>query len=124
VSLQAVENEPSVTSALERVVSASGKVVQDRTELIFIEVRELLQTTFEGLLALGLAIGLFLIAWSAGVAALIIFLTQVMSRSGALATAAAVNVVVGVALVRFAMSKSAAATSSTTTRRHTGSGAS
>ena len=122
VSLHAVENEPSVTAAVERVINASQKVVTERTELVFIEVRELLRGTFEGLLALGLAIGLFLMAWTAAVAALIIFLTQAMSRSGALATAAALNLVLGVVLVRIAMSKSAAATSAFANRRSTGTG--
>jgi uncharacterized membrane protein YqjE len=117
-----VENEPSVTSAVERVISASQKVVTERTELVFIEVRELLRATFEGLLALGLAIGLFLMAWTAAVAAFIIFLTQVMSRSGALATAAALNLVLGVVLVRIAMSKSAAATGAFANRRSAGNG--
>jgi uncharacterized membrane protein YqjE len=112
----------SVTSALERVISASQKVVTERTELVFIEVRELLRATFEGLLALGLAIGLFLIAWTAAVAALILFLMQMMSRSGALATAAALNLVLGAALVRLAMSKSAAATAAMQNRRPAGTG--
>jgi hypothetical protein len=122
VGLQAVENEPSVTSAVERVISASQKVVTERTELVFLEVRELLRASFEGLLALGLAIGLFLMAWTAAVAAFIIFLTHLMSRSGALATAAALNLVLGVVLVRIAMSKSAAATSAFANRRSAGNG--
>ena len=122
MSLHAVENELSVTSAVERVISASQKVVTERTELVFIEVRELFRATFEGLLALGLAIGLFLMAWTAAVAALIIFLMQVMSRSGALATAAGLNLVLGVLLVRVAMSKSAAATSVFANRRSAGTG--
>jgi uncharacterized membrane protein YqjE len=110
MALHAVESEPSVTSAVERVISASQKVVSERTALVFIEVRELLRATFEGLLALGLSVGLFLMASTAAVAALIIFLTQVMSRSGAVATAAVLNLVLGALLVRIAMSKAAAAT--------------
>jgi uncharacterized membrane protein YqjE len=109
VALQ--ENDPSVTSAVERVISASQKVVTERIELVFIEVREMLRATFEGLLALGLSIGLFLMAWTTAVAALIIFLTQFMSRSGAVATAALLNLVLGAMLVRIAMSKAATATS-------------
>jgi len=119
VSLQAVENEPSLGSALERVVSASQKVVQERTELVFIEVRELLSATFEGLLALGLAVGLLLLAWVAAVAAMIIFLTELMPRSGALAVAALVNVTLGAVLVRIAMSKAATAVTFDSPRRRT-----
>ena len=124
MGLPAVENEPSVTSALERVLSASQKVVQERTELVFIEVRALLASTFEGLLALGLAVGLFLIAWTAAVAALILFLMQIMSRSGALGTAALVNVVVGAMLVRFAMAKATAASNAINNKRSASTGAS
>ena len=120
MALHAVENGPSVTSAFERLLSASQKVVTERTELVFIEVRELLRATFEGLLALVLAIGLFLMAWTAAVAALIILLTQVLSRSGAIATAAVLNLVLGAALVRMAMAKAATATSAFANRRSVG----
>ena len=116
--MPALENEPSIGSALERVVTASQKVVQERTELVFLEVRELLAATFEGLLALGLAVGLLLLAWVSAVAAMIIFLTEVMSRSSALAVAASVNIVLGAVLVRVAMSKAATATTFDSPRHH------
>ena len=110
VSLPAVENDPSISSALERVVVASQKVVQERTELVFFEVRELLEATFEGLLALGLAIGLFLLAWVSATAAMIFFLMEVMARSVALAIAAVINIAFGAVLVRVAMAKAKTAT--------------
>jgi uncharacterized membrane protein YqjE len=105
-----LENEPSLGSALERVVAASQKVVQERTELVFLEVRELLAATFEGLLALGLAIGLLLLAWTSAIAAMVFFLMEVMPRSHALAVAACVNIGFGALLIRVAMAKAATAT--------------
>jgi uncharacterized membrane protein YqjE len=110
MSLPAVENEPSIGSALERVMVASHKVVQERTELVFVEVRELLEATFEGLLALGLAIGLFLLAWVSATAAMIFFLMEVWSRSVSLAVAAVINIALGAVLVRVAMAKAKTAT--------------
>jgi uncharacterized membrane protein YqjE len=120
MAIHAIENEPSVTSAVERVISASQKVVTERTELVFIAVRELLGATFEGLLALGLSIGLFVMAWTAAMAALIIFLTQVMSRSGALATAAVLNLVLGAVLIRIALAKATTARSAFANGRSAG----
>ena len=117
MSLHAVENEPSLASALERVVSASQKVVQERTELVFLEVRELLSATFEGLLALGLAIGLLLLAWVSAVAAMVLFLMEIMPRTTALAAAAAVNVLFGGVLIRVALSKAALAVTFDSPRR-------
>ena len=105
----AVETEPSVTHALERVFAASQRVVQDRTELIFLEVRELLASTFEGLLALGLAVGLLLLGWISATTMMVFLLIEIMSRSGALGVVTVVNLVVGAALLRIAMSKAAAA---------------
>jgi uncharacterized membrane protein YqjE len=109
VNPPAVETEPSVTHALERVFAASQRVVQDRTELVFLEVRELLASTFEGLLALGLAIGLLLLAWVSATAMMVFLLIEVIPRSSALGVVAIVNLVVGGVLMRVAMSKAAAA---------------
>ena len=106
---QAVETEPTVTHAVERVVSAGQRVVQERTELIFLEVRSLLESTFEGLLALGLAIGLFLLSWISATAMTVFLLLDVMSRSSALGVVTGINLLVAAILLRVAMSKASSA---------------
>jgi uncharacterized membrane protein YqjE len=117
LNAQTVENEPSVVSALERIMLASQRVVGDRIDLVFLEVRELLVLTFRGLLALGLAIGLLLLAWVSTSAMLVFLLIEVMSRSAALGLVAGVNCVAGAVLLRVALSRIAATVSSAETRR-------
>ncbi len=112
MNAQTVENEPSVVSALERVMLASQRVVGDRIDLVFLEVRDLLVLTFRGLLALGLAIGLLLLAWVSTSAMLVFLLIEVMSRSAALGLVAGVNCVVGAVLLRVALSRIDATVSS------------
>lgn len=111
------ENEPSVTSALERIVLASQRVVGDRIDLALLELRELLAITFRGLLALGLALGLLLFAWVAASSMLVFLLLGVMSRSAALGVVAGINLVLGGVLLRIALSRIDAITSFVETRR-------
>jgi uncharacterized membrane protein YqjE len=117
VAPQVAENEQSVAAALERVLNASQRIVQDRTDLVFLEVRQLVGTTFEGLLALGLAVGLLMLAWVATISMLVFLLSEVMPRSAALAAVAAVNLAGGLVLLRVAMSKAAFPGSGTVNRR-------
>lgn len=112
-----VENEPSVASALERIVLASQRVVGDRIDLALLEVRELLAITFRGLLALGLALGLLLFAWVAASSMLVFLLLGVMSRSAALGVVAGINLVLGGVLLRIALSRIDAITAFVETRR-------
>lgn len=111
------ENEPSVASALERIVLASQRVLGDRIDLAFLEARELLTITFRGLLALGLALGLLLFAWVAASSMLVFLLLGVMSRSASLGVVAAINLVLGGVLLRIALSRIDAITSFVETRR-------
>jgi hypothetical protein len=119
VDSQLVENEPTIASALERIVIASQRVIGDRIDLVFLEARELVSVAFRGLLAIGLAIGLLLIAWVAASAMLVFLLLGTMSRSGALAVVSGVNLVLGVMLLRAAFSKIDAAVSFVDPRRRT-----
>lgn len=119
MSAPTAENEPSLTSALERIVQASQRVIGDRVDLVVLETRELLALTFRGLLALGLAIGLLLLAWLATSSMLVFLLLNAMSRSGALAIVAGINLVLGAVLLRIALSKIDTATSFTESRAAT-----
>lgn len=111
------ENEPSITSALERIIIASQRVIGDRIDLVFLEARGLLAVALRGFLALGLAIGLLLLAWVAASSMLVFVLLGAMSKGGALAVVAAINLVLGLMLLRTALAKIDVAVSSAEARR-------
>ena len=103
------------------MVLAFQRVIGDRIDLAFLEARELLAVTFRGLLALGLAIGLLMLAWLATSSMLVFLLLGAMSRSAALGMVAGINLVLGAVLLRVAFSKIDLAVSSAESRRSSAS---
>ncbi len=111
-----VDNEPSVGAALERIVLATQRVIGNRVDLAFLEAREMMAVTFRGLLALGLSLGLLLLAWVAASSMLVFLLMNVLSRSGSLAVVSGINFVVGMVLLRSALGRFESAISYVETR--------
>jgi hypothetical protein len=90
-----IPEQPSVTSALERVLSASQQLVVDRIDLLLLEAREGMNRGIEAAAAAGLAVGVFFCGWLCINASLAVFFQKNASLPGILAALAAVNLGVG-----------------------------
>jgi hypothetical protein len=90
-----ISEQPSVTSALERVLSASQQLVVDRLDLLLLEAREGMSRGIEAAAVAGLAVGVFFCGWLCINASLAVLFQKNASLPGILAALAAVNLGVG-----------------------------
>jgi len=58
-----VSEQPSMTSAVERVLSASQQLVVDRIDLLFLEAKEGMSRGIEAAVVAGVAVGVFFCGW-------------------------------------------------------------
>lgn len=94
---------PSVPHALEKLASATQRVISKRIDLVTLESQELISTliTKAGLITFGVILALA--AWFTGVAGLVLYLTPGRGTPMHLAIFAAVNAVIGAIVVAFAL---------------------
>jgi uncharacterized membrane protein YqjE len=90
-----ISEQPSVTSALERVLSAGQQLVVDRLDLLLLEAKEGMSRGIEAAAVAGLAVGVFFCGWLCLNASLAVFFQTTASLPGVLAALAAVNLGVG-----------------------------
>jgi uncharacterized membrane protein YqjE len=90
-----ISEQPSVTSALERVLSASQQLVVDRLDLLLLEAKEGMRRGIEAAAVAGLAVGVLFCGWLCINASLAAFFQTTASLPGVLAVLAAVNLGVG-----------------------------
>jgi hypothetical protein len=96
VSDAATPEQPSMTSAVERVLSASQQLLVDRFDLLILEAKEGLTRGLQAAMLAGVAVGVLFCAWLCINASLAVFFKATASLSGILAALAAVNLGVGV----------------------------
>lgn len=89
------EQQPSVTSAVERMLSASQQLVVDRMELVILEAKEVLTRGLLAAVVAGIALGAFFCGWLFINASLAIFFQETVSLSTILAGLAAINAGIG-----------------------------
>lgn len=94
---------PSVPAALEKLASATQRVITKRIDLVALESHELVASLIlrGGLIGFGVVVGLA--AWFAAIAALVLWQMPDSGRILQLAVFAAVNAAVGAVLVAFAL---------------------
>lgn len=94
---------PSVPAALEKIASATQRVISKRIDLVALESHELLSSliTKAGLIIFGAVVGLA--AWMSGLAGLVLWLTPGRGTPMHLAIFAAVNAAVGAIVVAYAL---------------------
>ncbi len=85
-----------MTTAVERVLSASQQLVVDRLDLLLLEAKEGVSRGIEAAVVAVIAAGVFFCGWLCINASLAVFLQATTSLSGILAVLAAVNLGVGV----------------------------
>jgi hypothetical protein len=90
-----ISEQPSVTSALERVLSASQQLVVDRLDLLLLEAKEGMSRGIEAAAVALLAAGVLFCGWLCINASLAVFFRTTASLPGILATLAVVNLGVG-----------------------------
>ncbi len=91
--------QPSMTSAVERVLSASQQLVVDRIDLLFLEAKEGMSRGIEAAVVAGVAVGVFFCGWLCINASLAAYFQTTTSLSGILAVLAAVNLALGVVAI-------------------------
>jgi uncharacterized membrane protein YqjE len=94
---------PSVPAALEKLATATQRVISKRIDLVALESHELVAglITRAGLIAFGAVVGIA--AWVTGIAALVLYLMPDSGRAIQLAVYAGINAVVAAVVVAFAM---------------------
>jgi uncharacterized membrane protein YqjE len=94
---------PSVSAALEKLASATQRVVSKRIDLVTLESHELLSVLISksALIAFGVVVGLA--AWFAAVSALALFLLPVAGPIPRLVIFAAINAAVAAVVVAFGL---------------------
>ena len=94
---------PSVPAALEKLASATQRVISKRIDLVTLESHELIASliTKAGLIAFGVVVGLA--AWFAGIAGAVLYLLPHQGAAMHLVIYAAINAVVGAIVVAFAL---------------------
>ena len=85
-----------MTSAVERVLSASQQLVVDRLDLLLLEAKQGMSRGIEAAVVASVAVGVLLCGWVCINAALALFFRATASLPGILAVLAAVNLGVGV----------------------------
>jgi uncharacterized membrane protein YqjE len=91
-----IPEQPSMTNALERVLSASQELVVNRLDLLPLEAKEGMSRGIEAAVVAGVAAGVFFSGWLCINALLAVFFQATASLSGVPAVLAAVNLGVGV----------------------------
>ena len=94
-----VSEQPSMTSAVERVLSASQQLVVDRIDLLLLEAKEGMSRGIEAAVVAGVAVGVFFCGWLCINASLAVYFQTTASLSGILAALAAVNLALGVVAI-------------------------
>jgi hypothetical protein len=94
-----VSEQPSMTSAVERVLSASQQLVVDRIDLLFLEAKEGMSRGIEAAVVAGVAVGVFFCGWLCINASLAAYFQTTTSLPGILAVLAAVNLALGVVAI-------------------------
>jgi uncharacterized membrane protein YqjE len=94
---------PSVPAALEKLATATQRVISKRIDLVALESHELVAglITRAALIAFGAVVGIA--AWVTGVAALVLYLMPDSGREVQLAVYAGINAVIAAVVVAFAM---------------------
>jgi hypothetical protein len=94
---------PSVPAALEKLASATQRVISKRIDLVALESHELLSSLIMkgGLIAFGVVTGLA--AWITAIAALVLWLMPDSGTPLRLAVYAGINAAVGAIVVAFAL---------------------
>jgi hypothetical protein len=91
-----ISEHPSMTSAFERVLSASQQLVVDRLDLLLLEAKQGMSRGIAAAVVAGVAIGVFFCGWLCINAALAVFFRATASLSGILVVLAALNLGIGV----------------------------
>jgi len=94
---------PSVPAALEKLASATQRVISKRIDLVTLESHELISAliTKAGLIAFGVVVGLA--AWFTAIAGLVLYLLPHQGPAVQLVVYAAINAFVGAIVVAFAL---------------------
>lgn len=98
-----VQVEPSIGPALERVINLSQRVVVDRIELLQVESQDWLVRAARRASLISLGAMSLLVAWIALLAAGVVALDGYLPLGARLVLVAGVEVLVGVALLRWGM---------------------
>jgi uncharacterized membrane protein YqjE len=91
--------QPSMTSAVERVLSASQQLVVDRLDLLLLEAKQGMNRGIEAAVVAGFAVGVIFFGWLCINAALAVWFRETASLSGILAVLAIVNLGVGASAI-------------------------
>jgi uncharacterized membrane protein YqjE len=94
-----VTEQPSMTNAVERMLSASQQLVVDRLELLLLDGKEALLRALQAGIAAGVAVAAFFCGWLCINAAVAAWFRETLSLPGILAVLAAVNVAIAAAAV-------------------------
>jgi len=98
-----VQSAPSVPAALEKIASATQRVISKRIDLVMLENHELVSTLIARAALISFGVVVALSAWFAAIAAVVFYL---MPNSGVvlhLAVFAAINAAVGAIVVAFGL---------------------
>jgi uncharacterized membrane protein YqjE len=108
VSGPAVEEpQPSITNAVERVVTSSQQLVVDRIDLVILEAKDVLTRALQAGVAAGVAVAVFFCGWLCINATLAALFWETVSLPAILAGLAAINAGVGVVAILVARHLSA-----------------
>lgn len=102
--LQQRENEPTLSTALERVVETSQRVLIDRLELLRVEVEEDVSRTLQSMVFLVGAAVLGICGWLALLAAVIRWLDGLLPLSASLAIVGGANAIIAGVLAAYGVS--------------------
>ena len=103
-------DEPSVSSALERVLDASERVIVDRIELMRLDTHETVLRTLRAAIILAAGAALLCGGWFAAMAIVVHVLDQFGAPAAGYAIVACLSVTVGASLVARGMRPMPAAT--------------
>jgi len=84
-----------MTSAVERVLSASQQLVVDRLDLLFLEAKEGMHRGIEAAVVGGVAVGIVFCGWLCINASIAAYFQTTTSLPGILAALAAINLAAG-----------------------------
>lgn len=96
---------PSASAALEKLTSATQRVVTKRIDLLMLEVHELVGSLAVKAALMGFGVVVGLAAWFAAISALVLYQLPTSSLVYQLMIFAAINAVVGVVVAGFALRK-------------------
>jgi hypothetical protein len=90
-----VSTEPSITVAVERMLSAGQQLVVDRLELLLLDGKEALSRGLQAAIAGAFAVAALFCGWLCVNAAIAASLRQTLPMAGILGILAAINVAIG-----------------------------